>query len=296
MAEDSQKQNLSAAYELLKQWTDIGDADSFEQLGPAAVYKTSVVLWLMLYQRLNPKSSLRDAVLHFKETAPDELKTNKRLRDGSLSTKTSTYSDARHRLTLKTALWFEERVSSSIVNSTLPSFNEQRVFLIDGTTFTLAPVAELQREYPPASNQHGEGVWPIANVVLAHELSSGAAMPPEIGAMYGQNAVSETRLAQTLMKRLPPSSIIMADAGFGIFSTAYHAKLNGHNFVLRLKKDRFNRIRKSAELVSSTDRSKSYRVDWLPSPSERVTNPDIPLDCAISTMIHEIKDRVLSQF
>ena len=89
MAEDSQKQNLSAAYELLKQWTDIGDADSFEQLGPAAVYKTSVVLWLMLYQRLNPKSSLRDAVLHFKETAPDELKTNKRLRDGSLSTKTS---------------------------------------------------------------------------------------------------------------------------------------------------------------------------------------------------------------
>ncbi len=289
MAEDSQKQNLSAAYELLKQWTDIGDADSYEQLGPATVYKTSVVLWLMLFQRLNPKSSLRDAVLHFTETAPDELKTNKRLRDGSLSTKTGTYSDARHRLTLKTALWFEERVSSSIVNSTLPSFNEQRVFLIDGTTFTLAPIAELQKEYPPASNQHGEGVWPIAHVVLAHELSSGAAMPPEIGAMYGQNAISETRLAQTLIKRLPPKSIIMADAGFGIFSTAYHAKLNGHNFVLRLKKDRFNRIRKSAELVSSTDRSKSYRVDWLPSPSERGTNPDIPLDCAISTMIHELK-------
>jgi hypothetical protein len=289
MAEDSQKQNLSAAYELLKQWTDIGDADSFEQLGPAAVYKTSVVLWLMLYQRLNPKSTLRDAVLHFKQTAPDELKTNKRLRDGSLSTKTSTYSDARHRLTLKTALWFEERVSSSIVNSTVPSFNEQRVFLIDGTTFSLAPVAELQRVYPPASNQHGEGVWPIANVVLAHELSSGAALLPEIGAMYGPNAVSETRLAQTLMMRLPANSIVMADAGFGIFSTAYHANLNGHNFVVRLKKDRFNRIRKSAELISSTDRSKSYRVDWLPSPKERGTNPEIPLDCAISTMIHELK-------
>ena len=289
MAEDSQKQNLSAAYELLKQWTDIAQADAFEELGPAAVYKTSVVLWLMLFQRLNPKSSLRDAVLHFVETAPDELKTNKRLREGTLSTKSSSYSDARHRLTLKAALWFEDRVSSSIVDSTPPSFNEQRVFLIDGTTFSLAPIAELQKEYPPASNQHGEGVWPIANVVLAHELSSGAAMPPEIGAMYGQNAVSETRLAQTLMKRLPPNSIIMADAGFGIFSTAYHAKLNGHNFVVRLKKDRFNRILKSAELVSSTDRSKSYRVDWLPSPSERVTNPNIPLDCAISTMIHELK-------
>jgi Transposase DDE domain len=289
MADDSQKQNLSAAYELLKQWTDIADADAFEELGPAAVYKTSVVLWLMLFQRLNPKSSLRDAVLHFVETAPDELKTNKRLREGTLSTKSSTYSDARHRLTLKAALWFEERVSSSIVNSTPPSFNDQRVFLIDGTTFALAPIVELQKEYPPASNQHGEGVWPIANVVLAHELSSGAALPPEIGAMYGQKAVSETRLAQTLMKRLPPKSIVMADAGFGIFSTAYHAKQNGHNFVLRLKKDRFNRICKSAELVSSTAKSKSYRVDWLPSPSERGTNPDIPLDCAISSMIHELK-------
>ncbi len=289
MSSTSPKQNLSAAYELLKQWTDIGESDSFEELGPAAVYKTSVVLWLMLFQRLNPKSTLRDAVLHFVETAPDELKTNKRLREGSLSTKNSSYSDARQRLSLKAALWFEERVSCSIVNSTVPSFNDQRVFLIDGTTFTLAPVADLQEQYPPASNQHGQGVWPIAYVVLAHELSSGAALPPEIGAMYGPMAVSETRLAQSLMTRLPPKSIVMADAGFGIYSIAHHAKLNGHNFVLRMKKDRFNRIRKSAELVSSTANSKSYRVQWTPSPKERATNPDLPQDCSISAMIHELK-------
>ena len=237
MAKDTQKQNLSAAYELLKQWTDIGEADTFEELGPSAVYKTSVVLWLMLFQRLNPNASLRDAVLHFVETAPDELKTNKRLREGSLSTKSSSFSDARHRISLKAAHWFEDRVSSSIINSTPPSFNDQRVFLIDGTTFTLAPVAELQEQYPPASNQHGESVWPIAHVVLAHELSSGAALPPEIGAMYGKDAVSETRLAQGQLKRLPPKSIVMADVGFGIFSVAYHSKQNSHNFVLRLKKD-----------------------------------------------------------
>ena len=40
MADDSQKQNLSAAYELLKQWTDIADIDAFEELGPATVFKT----------------------------------------------------------------------------------------------------------------------------------------------------------------------------------------------------------------------------------------------------------------
>lgn len=289
MASEPTSQNISAAYELLKQWTDIGEADSYEALGPGAVYKTSVVLWLMLFQRLNPKTSLLDAVLHFIETAPDELKTNKRLRKGSLSTKSGSYSDAKHRLSLKAARWFEQRVSSSIVNSTVPSFNDQRVFLIDGTTFTLAPVASLQEAYPPASNQHGQGVWPIAYVVLAHELSSGAALPPAIGAMYGQNAVSETRLAQSLMKSLPEHSIVMADAGFGIFSTAYHAKLNRHNFVLRLKKDRFNRIRKSAELISSTTTSKSYRADWIPSAKDRATNPELPQDCVISLMIHDLK-------
>lgn len=289
MATETESQNLAAAYELLKQWTDIGEVDSFEELGPAAVYKTSVVLWLMLFQRLNPKATLVDAVLHFVETAPDELKTNKRLREGTLSTTGSSYSDARHRLSLKAARWFEQRVSDSIVNSTAPSFNDQRVFLIDGTTFTLAPVAKLQKQYPPASNQHGEGVWPIAYVVVAHELSSGAALPPEIGAMYGPEAVSETRLAQTLMTRLPSHSIVMADAGFGIFSTAFHTQLRGHNFVLRLKKDRFNRIRKSAELISSTATGKNYRVQWTPSPKERATNPDLPQDCAISATIHEIK-------
>ncbi len=89
MASSSPKHNLSATYELLKQWTDIGESVSFEKLGPAAVYKTSVVLGLMLFQRLNPKSSLRDVVPNFVETASDELKTNKRLREGSLCTKSS---------------------------------------------------------------------------------------------------------------------------------------------------------------------------------------------------------------
>ena len=63
MATDTPNEKLSAAYKLLKRWTDIGEADTFEELGAAGVYKTSVVLWMMLFQRLNPKASLKDAVL-----------------------------------------------------------------------------------------------------------------------------------------------------------------------------------------------------------------------------------------
>jgi hypothetical protein len=107
--------------------------------------------------------------------------------------------------------------------------------------------------------------------------------------MYGTNAVSETYLAQPLIKRLPTGSIVMADAGFGIFSIAYHAKQSGHNFILRMKSDRFHRILKGAELVSSSPTAKSYKVHWTPSAKERKTNPELPTGCSITAMIHELK-------
>ena len=40
---------FNSAFELLKEWMDIEEADDFQPLGNAAVYKTSVVLWLMLF-------------------------------------------------------------------------------------------------------------------------------------------------------------------------------------------------------------------------------------------------------
>ncbi|XZE18045.1 hypothetical protein SH449x_003328 [Pirellulaceae bacterium SH449] len=133
-----------------------------------------------------------------------------------------------------------------------------------------------ENRYPPASNQHGLGVWPVAYVVEAHELSSGAAVTPEFGAVNGPKAVSETYLARALMRKLPAGSIVMADAGYGIYSVAHYARSSGHKFVLRLSKDRFNRIKKSAELLSSTTSSKTYQVPWTPSARERASTPELP--------------------
>jgi hypothetical protein len=57
----------------------------------------------------------------------------------------------------------------------------------------------------------------VALLTVAHELSSGAAIVPEIGAKYGPEAISETTLAGAVMDRMPADSVVMADAGFGIF-------------------------------------------------------------------------------
>jgi Transposase DDE domain len=284
-----QPSQFNAAFELLKQWIDIEESDTIQPLGNAAIYRTSVVFWLMLFQRLNPDSSLKQAVEHFFGNAPKGAGANKRLREGTLSTRSSSYSDARKRLSMDVVDWFQKRLSNSIIESTRPSFNNQRVFLIDGTTLPGFPSAALQKAFPPASNQHGEGVWPVIHLVAAHELSSGAALPPEIGAMYGEHAIAETKLAEPLIARLPPASIVMTDSGFGIYSVAYAAKQHGHNFVLRLTEVRFFSHKKKATLLESTSTSRVYAYTWKPSAKELATNPSIPADSMLQVKLYELK-------
>ena len=64
--DDSKDPSLfNAAFELLQQWLDVKESDEIQPLGNATVYKTSVVLWLMLFQRLHPDASLKDSVEYF---------------------------------------------------------------------------------------------------------------------------------------------------------------------------------------------------------------------------------------
>ncbi|WP_406696314.1 hypothetical protein V5E97_35510 [Singulisphaera sp. Ch08] len=57
--------------------------------------------------------------------------------------------------------------------------------------------------------------------MVAHELQSGCALIPELGAKYGPNNTSEARQAAAIGLRIPTGSIVMADAGFGIFQVAH---------------------------------------------------------------------------
>ena len=128
---------FNSAFELLKEWMDIEEADDFQPLGNAAVYKTSVVLWLMLFQRLNPNTSLKEAVEHFFTNAPRGKNANKRLRDGTLSQRSSSYSDSRKRLTLARAKvnyhWHKARWHALNAPGVTPSCLP--------TSFDLAPLA-----------------------------------------------------------------------------------------------------------------------------------------------------------
>ena len=110
------------------------------------------------------------------------------------------------------AEWFAKQVSQSLIDATEPTFEGRRVCLIDGTTITLAPEPKLRAALPPASNQHGRAVFPVALLTVAHELASGAALIPQVGAKSGENAVSETALIHNLLRLMPAGSVAMADS------------------------------------------------------------------------------------
>src|SRR5436309_7303313 len=133
------------AFELLRELVDWTAVDREFPLRGNAVYTNSVVLWMLVSQRMHPERSLEAGVKRLIETQPDVLPRNKRVTEKTLSAATGAYSRARSRLQRDAARWFAERVSQSLIDATAPSFDGRRVYLLDGTTMTLAPEPMLPR-------------------------------------------------------------------------------------------------------------------------------------------------------
>lgn len=281
------RSELRQALTLFKDWFSCGELDRLQPTGPAAVYNTSVTLWLLISQRLHGGMSLNATVKRFISEIPDFVPANRRLRDGTLSTNSSSYSDARKRLQLPVIRYLFDQICDSIVEKSPRVLHGRKLFLLDGTTFTLEPTDELRKCFPPATNQHGESVWPNMMVFVAHELATGCAMFPQIGAMYGNKNTSELKMARQIVHDLPTQSIVVADAGLGIFAVAHEAQRASHHFVMRLKADRFRSYTKRGRLVSETSKGKVWELDWKPTSKERKTTPELPADASLNVRIHE---------
>jgi hypothetical protein len=243
---------------------------------------------MLVYQRMNPDASLEAAVKQLIDSKPSFLPDNKRVSEGTLSTNTSTYSQARSRLPSEATEWFANQVSQSMIAATTPTLKDRRVFVIDGTTIKFAPVTALRKRFLPASNQHGESAFPVALLTVAQELASGVALLPEVGAMYGENAISKTSLIRELLRQMPTDSVVMADIGFGIFAVAHEIKLAGHSFCLRLNKQRFEVLKRTATLVATGTDFKVWSHHWRPSENDRRGHPNLPKDATLEVRVHEI--------
>lgn len=239
------------------------------------VFSLPVVIWLLICQRLQEKGTMAAAVQQVLRGLPAGLNPRqcKRQREGRISTNTGGYNQARQKLPLEIVQTVSDRIFEQLLsgNKASPS-----MFLLDGTTLTMPCTPSLLASYPPSRNQRGESHWPILRLVVAHDLDSGIALRPEWGPGGGAKPVSEQRLAESLIPRVPAGAGILGDRNFGVFSIAWAAQQAGHSVVLRLTEVRAKRAFGCASQSGS-----DLGVDWKPSPSERESHPELPCDALV---------------
>lgn len=292
-ASEFRQENLSSASTILRQLVGMDEVQYLldPNLRPSSrmIYTKGVTIWMLILQRLCKGATLEQTVSHVLEHDRHLLPKNKRTEEFTLSANPSSYSAARGRLTIDEIRDFSDRVCNSFAQSSDPIVDGRRVFLLDGTTITLEPTAELKRAFPPAPNQYGESVWPVAMLMVAAEMQTGCVLLPQVDPMFGPKRSSEAKQSSQIVKKLPPGSIVMADSGFGIFSVAEQTLSAGHDFLFRLTKQRFVAMAKNATLIESGKGYKTYRLDWRPSSKVLKSNPQLSVESMLSVLIHSVE-------
>lgn len=286
-------EQVASALSLLRSIMDASQQESLldpdDRPTTKMVYTNGLTLWMLILQRLGGGKSLSEVISQVLAHDRDLLPDNKRVRENTLSENSAAYSQARKRLPLETIVEFSNCVCNYLGQISEPVIDGRRLFLLDGTTITLPPTKALQEAYPPASNQHGVSVWPVAQLMVANEMQSGCALLPQIDPMYGENNASEAVQAHRIVEQLPAKSIVMADSGFGIYSVAHHSISAGHDFLFRLTKARFKALRKRAVLIDESSTHKTYHLLWKPSVKDRRSNPDLAEDASLEVVLHEVE-------
>jgi len=251
-----------------------------------SIYSPLVTLWLLVVQRLQGGAPLETAVLELLRGQPGNFwpRPCKRVREWrergqGPSSNTGAYNQARQALPLSIV----QKSCDRIFQGLIAQFDDPgapkngSTFLLDGSSMRAAHTPALCKAYPPGSNQHREGHWPLLRILVAHDIHTGLAMRPEWGPMYGPHGVSEQELLERAIERLPCGATVLGDCNFGVFSVAYTATQRQHPVLLRLSSMRAQRLA-GEPLRNRMNR----RITWRPSRDDRRSHPELPEDASVT--------------
>lgn len=242
----------------------------------AGIYSLAVVVWLMIYQRLNSKRTLSSAVQFLAHEALHWRRPHlgrRAIPDGRISTRTGGYCRARLKMPKLVATDVCDHILEQLqvlMREELPGVGRP-AFVIDGTTLRLPHRPELVKAFPPGSNQHGANHWPTMLLVAFHDVHTGLALRPSWGPMYGKHAIGEQQLAAEALQRLPADAVVLADAGFGIFAFAHAVQQTQRGMIFRLTLARAQKVLGGIRLRPGRRR----KVRWEASYGDRRSHPDL---------------------
>jgi len=257
-------QTCQDAFELYQRCISSGVVEYWQKQARMKIrrclYTAQVVIWLMIFQRLQSRGTLATGVEGLLTGAANGLLSDRgRARQKRASRRTGGYSHARQRLP-KRLCWQVVRELAVRLREILMPGGGCPCYLLDGSSLELEASPCLRKAYPPAENQHGRAHWPVLRILVLHELETGLAEEPHWGPMYGNQAVSEQQLAEQAMDDLPRGSTLVADRNFGVFSIAWGAHQRGHQVVARLTTGRARKL--SGGSISEEG---EWAVRWAPS-------------------------------
>ena len=254
-----------------------GDDAWLNELRPASeafsrrrIYTLGVVVRLMMLQWLLPKLTLSEAVQQLVGSRKDSgSKSGK-----AISPRPAAYCKARQKLPTLVA----DRVLEQIVerlrgwlpaNPVLP---DRSVFVLDGSTLLLPPSPALAAAYPPHNGPKAGSHWPLLRLAVLQDVQTGLALRPQ----WGPETVSEQALGLETLAQLPPAAAVIGDRNFGIFGVAWAAHRHGHPALLRLTRERAERLA-GEPLAAGFERL----LTWKPSRWDRCGGPYAP-DAAVT--------------
>lgn len=218
------------------------------------VYTPSLTLWAFLSQILyhGPQRSCRAAVGRVMVLL---------VTSGSphCSDDTGAYCRARsklpvpvlRRLTQEVADGCEARVPEAWL------WKKRHVKLIDGTDVSMPDTPSNQADYPQPGTQRAGLGFPLARLVVLMSLATGM-----VGGMasgpYAGKQTGETALFRTILERLQPGDVLLADRYYCSYFMIALLMERGIDFVARLHQQRSVDFRRGRRLGSG-----DHIVEWL---------------------------------
>ncbi|MGH9621276.1 MAG: IS4 family transposase [Bryobacteraceae bacterium] len=234
-------------------------------------YSLGAVVRLMILQRLLGSGTLSAAVQYWLQSRPQGKP------QARLSPRTGAYSQARRKLPRETAIkvldLIVERLSGWLPGN--PILPGRPVFVLDGSTLSLAHAPELVETYPPPRNQYGASHWPLLRVVVLQDVQTGLALAPHWGPHHGAKAVGEQELALEAIPDLPEQAVVIGDRNFGVFVIAWAAAQHRRDVLVRLTRQRAEALA-GGPLTAAGERS----VCWKPTRFDRCGGP-FPKEAAV---------------
>ena len=224
------------------------------------VFTPVVLVWCLVFQRLNADHSCDAVVSHIGSTALDHLDDrhgappSQRMRSAS----SSAFCQAREVLPLDILKGALRQTAHQIQHAAGESalWLGHRVALLDGTTLTLYPSDALVAHYGQHANQRGATYWVVMRVTAAFCLLTGSLL----GVAEGSLRQSEQVLVRTVLAHLHAASVCVGDQNFGVFSVVQAARHHAVFVLLRL-----TAARARALTTCSLHAGLDIPVVWTPS-------------------------------